>query len=553
MESFKLFSIDIQKTKNSWPVSQIHKYSDYLALIILNFLTHYLFIGYFKFVSDDWSQIVYSDISIHSLHHLFFESQRTGQFVLTKIVVSIFGETAFGYHLMNFFTTTLLLLLVYTIFKDLLKHLFNNPKAVAFLGAVLFCLLFNKDELYSWATMFYDNLAYLLYFSSFYLFINSKKNSYNFYLSLVCYAGAVFIYEIGIFLPVLYCIFALMNKQNWKNTLYFLIPPAVYLIIRITNWFGYGWMYIDRTQNFLAISFISSGLDKYLHNLIASVGITIINPVFSVLGLAKLNWYILIALLIINLIISWILVKYFINPLGKKEIPEYNLKKYLNLAYFCFICILVIYIPISVHGIIQPRYLLFVDFFVVLLVILIAAPVIFGWKSSAIILIMLFTICLMINQGLYVNSIVSGEMQDSVNKAVFSHADEISASQYFYINSSDFFQRNPNYVFNIKSDFSIVVNQHSKEVYYPYLNTEGLARWSASAMMEGARINQSSTLLIYGDEGSVFVEDNSSSLVYKNTMTGQQYRINKSECFEGNSSNLLLDFDKQMKANWLFR
>ena len=552
MELNAIFSSHTKKNQISWSLLQLNRYIDYIILILLNTFTHFLFIGYFKFVSDDWPQIVYSDIYIYPLQHLFLESQRPGQFILTKVVVGVLGITPFGYHIMNLITTTVLLLLVFLIFKDLLKLFFNNSRPFAFLGAVLFCLLFNKDELYSWAALFYDNIAFVLYLSSFYFFIKSEKKGYNFYLSWLCYAGAVFIYEIGILLPVVYFIYSFIYQKDLKKVLFFFIPLMAYMLIRITNWFGYGWMYIDRSQNYLSLEFVSMFFNNYFHNLIGSVGITIISPFYAVLGLGKLNEFFLEVLLIIDLIISLIIIYYFICPQIKHETIEKKNKNFLQMIFFCLTGIFVAYIPISVHGIVQPRYLLFIDLFLILLFIILVTPLI-AKQKHCVILIIIISGCLLINQGLYVNWIVSGEMQDSVNNALFSQADAISTKQYFFINSSDLFRSNPNYIFKITPGYSIIVNPNSKEVYYPYLNAEGLARWSVTAMMRGAKINESSTLLIYGDEGTIFVEENANSLTYKNTVTDKQYLIDKSDCFEGNSTTLLMDFNNNMKVNWLFR
>jgi hypothetical protein len=540
----------MKKIQNCWFFSQLCKYKDYLALIFLNIFTNYLFIGYFKFVSDDWPQLVYSDIAIYPLSHLFLESQRTGQFVLTKIFFDTLGESAFGYHLVNLITTTVLLILVYLILKELLKILFLNPTRLAFMGAVFFCILFNKDELYSWAALFYDNIAFALYLASFYLFIQSAKRWYYFYVSWLLFAIAIFIYEIGVLLPVAYIFYALIEQKNCRNVSFFIIPPIAYMLIRLTNWFGYGWMYINRYQNYFSLNFLSTFIDTCIHNVIASIGITTINLFYAVLGLLKLNVIFLCILLILDLIVAGIIVSYFICPLTNSVSKNYE-RKFIQIILFCLIGLAFSYITISAHGIVRPRYLLFIDFFVILLLIILINPLI-KTQKHAVILIAIITMCLLINQGLYTNWVISGEIQDSVNKAIFSHASDISKGDYFFVNSSDLFRNNPNYVFNIGSKFSLIVNQNSNQVYYPYLNAEGLAGWSVGAMMRGAQINQTSTTLIYGDEGNVFVSSENGKITYKNSITGNYYTIKQSEYYEGNSSNLLVTYENQRKSNWIF-
>jgi len=552
MELFNSVLLQMKKFQNYWFFSQMCKYKDYLALIFLNIFTHYLFIGYFKFVTDDWPQVVYSDIAVYPLNHLLFESQRTGQFVLTKIVVDVLGDSVLGYQIINLISTTILLLFVYLILKELLKNILLNPTPFAFMGAVLFCILFNKDELYPWSAIFYDSIAFVLYFGSFYFYLQSAKKWYYLYVSWLFFAVAIFIYEIGVLLPFIYIFYAVIQQKDWKKALFFFIPPMVYYLVRITNWFGYGWIYIDRHQNYFSLQFLSMFVNNCIHNLMASIGITIINPFYAVLGLAELNVIILFMLLILDFVISWMIVNYFICSLTKNAVSINYDKKSFQMILFCLIGLCLSYITISAHGIVQPRYLLFIDFFAILLLVILILPLVTNRKFVPA-LIVIITVCLLINQGLYVNWIVDGEIQDSVNKAIFSHADEISDDQYFFINSSDLFRSKPNYAFNIGPNYSLIFNQNSNEVYYPYLNSVGLARWAVLAMMRGAKINESSTTLIYGDDANVFVEEKDGILKYKEAYSGKYFLINKSDCFEGNSSNLLTNFDIQMKANWLFR
>jgi hypothetical protein len=72
-------------------------------------------------------------------------------------------------------------------------------------------------------------------------------------------------------------------------------------------------------------------------------------------------------------------------------------------------------------------------------------------------------------------------------------------------------------------------------------------------MMQGAHINTSSTLLIYGTDGNVFVSSDNGTITYRNSGTGNYYTISPSQYYEGNSSNLLVTYDNQINSNWLFK
>jgi len=543
---------NVKKIQNCNFFLQICKYKNCLALIFLNFFTHYLFIGYFKFVSDDWPQMVYSDLTIYSLKHLFFESQRPGQYILIKFFVDAFGSFALGYHLVNLITTTILLILVYLVLKEILKILLLNPTPYAFIGAVLFCIIFNKDELYSWANLFYDNIAFVLYFGSFYLFLISAKKWYYSYLSWIFYALAVFIYEVGVLLPIVYIFYNLIQKKDCKNIIFFFIPPIAYMLIKITNWFGYGWVYVNHSQHYFSLDFLSMWVNNCIHNVIASIGITVINLFYAILGLAELNIFYLFILLILDFVISFAIVNYFSSTLHDMGVSKKYNEKNIQAILFSAIGLFLSYLTISAHGIVQPRYLFFIDFFAILLIIIIIYPLIQKQKFGYL-LALIIAAFLLINQGLYINWIISGDIQESVNDAIFSHAEDISEKKYFFVNSSDFSRIKPNYVFILGPNYSLLLNQNTNQVYYPYLNAEGLAEWSVSSMMRGAHINSSSTTLIYGTEGNIFVEGNKTHLKYLNTYSGTLYTISQSECFEGNSSNLLADFNGKMKSNLLFK
>jgi len=546
-----VFNLRKGTVKNSTLHRIIANYQDYFTLIILNIIAHYLFIGYFKFVSDDWTQLVFSNFHEYSYLHLLFESQRSGQYILMKIASDMLGGVAIWYHLLNLILSTILLLIVYETAKSLLKNLFLKPGPYAFLFACLFCLLFNKDQLYYWADLFYDNIAYILYFSSFYLYINSAKSRYYVFLSWLFYGIAVFIYEIGILLPVVFLFYEILQQKLFsKKLVWFTLPPIAYMLIRITNWFGYGWKEINHTPNYFTVHYIFYFLGNLVHDLITSFGVSIVNVGYGILGLVHLNPAVILLLILLDVIISILICKYIIKLFDSEltRVPEYK-DKVLPFAIFCLIGITLSYITLAANGVILSRYLLIIDFFIVLIVLYILIRRI---KEGFTILVLVFTLCLLLNQGLSINWVISGDIQDSVNKGIAAHSTEIGQKPYFFVNASELYDKIPNYVFSIGPCFAIQLNQYSDQVYYPYLNSEGLAEWSVNSMMSGAHINTSSTLLIYGSIGNVFVSSDNGTITYINSDTGNYSTILFSQYYEGNSSNLLGVYNNRIKSNWIF-
>ncbi|WP_198324429.1 hypothetical protein [Methanoregula boonei] len=526
---------------------------DYIVLICLNILTHYLFIGSFKFVSDDWVQVVYSDFNQYSFLHLLFESQRPGQYILIKIAVDAFGSVALWYHVLNFVLSTILLLVVYITAKSLFKLFFQNPAPCALLFAACFCLLFNKDQLYPWADLFYDNIAYILYFGSFYCYMQSREKRSYFFLAWIFYAGAVFIYQIGAFLPIVYIFYDILQKRTFKQAIWFVLPPFAYMLIRITDWFGFGWVYMNFNYNYLSAHFLTNFITNLVHDVITSIGVTVVNVVYGVLGLMNLTVPAVCLLIVLDVIISWLICHYIANLLKKD--PGYVSAGYkeqvTRFIIFCIIGAFFSYILISANGFVESRYLIFVDFFLLLAFVLLLISLI---QKNMAIFAVIFMLCLLVNQGLYVNWVISGNIQDSVNKDLAAHSGEIMGKPYFYVNASDFSRVRPDIIFTVGPGFSLHRNQFSYQIYDPYLNSQGLSQSALVFMLTyGAHINLTSTKLIYGTTGNVFVSSENGTLTCQDSKTGIYYTVNPSDYYEGNSSNLLSDYTAETGSDWLLR
>jgi hypothetical protein len=353
----------------------------------------------------------------------------------------------------------------------------------------------------------------------------------------------------GALLPLIFVFYDILQKKVSKRIIWFVIPPFAYMMIRITNWFGFGWVYMNFNYNYISKNFVVYLMNNIAHDIITSIGVTVINPVYAIIGLMKLTVIALCLLIILDLIISWIICQYIIIILKADpvRIPDYS-EKIIQFIIFCLIGIFFSYLTISANGYIESRYLLIIDFFLVMVLTFLIIPMINKRKC---LFIMIFALCLLLNQGLYINWIISGDIQDSVNHGIISHSGEIIQKSYFFINVSDFYKAQPNFIFTIGPKYSLHLNQYSNQIYDPYLNSQGLSQTSFESMViHGAHINPSTTRLIYGTNGNVFVSAENGTITYVNSNTGNYYKINQSDYYEGNSSNLLAGYNTQIMSVW---
>lgn len=524
----------------------ITRYKFYISLILLNFLTHYLFIFYFKFVSDDWSQLVYPSYSNHltvsrPYSELIFETQRPLFYIILKTVVDLIKGNALGYHILNFITSTIILLLVFNIAKHLFGKITTNDQSCAFISSLVFLLLFNKDELYAWSTIFPNNMAFIFYLGSLFFYITYEKKTYRLIVSLILFSIAIFIYELGIFLPIFYFIYDWINKKDLKKSLYFGLPLGLYGIIRITNLFGYGW-FRNETEFTSPFKFLPVFL-----NMILGPDNTLFDLTDSFYGLISLNQVILIFLILTDLLIVLLVFKFLLTDL--KGCNFYgNCRNTKNLLIISIAGLVISYIPITIRGYIASRHVIFIDFFISLLLAILInliAKKSFAKKYNLIylkyIVIFLF---LIVNQGLYINWITSGIIQESVDHSIIDNSDQLTQYSCIYINATD--------LSNAKPNNGIRIYGYKDQLHSPYLNSPGLEIWVVKPMLRAANINLSKTTLIYGTYGDIFISSINTTLTYKNTSSGEYHTINKSECFEFNASNLLTYYRSNQNMSFLF-
>jgi len=454
----------------------------YVSLILLNFVTNYIFLSYYGFVSDDWSTMSpvneYSDIPALQL---FFEPQRPFTYLIFKSLPLIFGNNQVLFFLLSFVLSSVLLIMVFLVVHSLLNQIKKCPPSYSYLVSVLYCILYNKGELYAFGSTMPNTVASVLYFVSFYYFINSEKKPYYVYISLVCFTLALFTYELGIFFPVLYLIYVFSYKKPVKNVLMFIAPVVFFAIIRITNWFGFGLVLskasVISLSELTSSSSTSQIVSYFTDNLIVQIPFFLKSITFGNVGLKGLPFTTLVLLLLLDWIIAvlvvWILIKDL--PEEKFDIP---FQRKIPLILMGITGIFVPFVLVSLHGLMATRYMGFIDIFACFIGILVVMKYL---KKTAIVIIPLFLLvvfCLMINQGLFFNYVVSHNVQHNMDEAIVDNMENIVRHEAVFINVSDL-----------------------RYVGGNYWNANGLHSWSIKSMIQNAGVDPSTIKLIYWAEG----------------------------------------------------
>jgi len=481
-----------------------------ISLVLLNFVTNFIFLSYQGFIGDDWSTLspvnAYSEIPFSGL---LFESRRPVAYIIFKTLPLIFGNDQVIYFLINFIISSILLLMVFIVVKSLLTKITLYPASYAFLISILYCILFNKAELYAFGTTIVLNIAFILYLISFYCFLNSDKKPSYLLLSLLSFTLALFTYELGIILLAVYLILAYCYEKSVKKALVFFVPVIAYLVVAVTNWFGYGFRLNTGSgitqSNFL--SFLS--FDKTLFYVKLNMEFTVNSFVkgidFGILGLKSLPFLSILLLIILNGVVAfailWILTRHFSEEPAITEVKGYP----LILSGLAVITLS--FILIAINGLIASRYMIFIDIFACLVVVVIAIKHV---RKPIVVYPLFFIIffCLLINQGLFFNYVASHNIQQSVNDAIYENAGDIR--QYDTI------------FFDIGS-LKLVRGTHR--------NAIGLFSWSIKSMMQNAGIDIANKTLVYNVDG----EDFGSFKVL------DSQKINDRSFFSFNRTNVNLD------------
>lgn len=529
--------------------------SPVVLLVILNFITNYLFLFQYKFYSDDWNIIITPWTAPFGYYLL--SPERQIYYLIFKIQVAILHDTALWYHILGFISTSIILVLIYKIAQKLFTDFHYTSDIYPLLSAVIYCILFNKDELYPWAFMalgFYS----IIYLIAFYTYINKEKEHYLGY-SLIAYTIGIFTYESAMTLPLLFFSYDILLNKDYKKSFLFVIPLAINLIIRKTSWFGFGSTVYVR-------SFGEWGLQSILKNVIdfitASAFMSLRQIVYAFQGFQSLWGLQIVLLLLIDGLLLYLLYRQF----EEKGISKKICRGSLRMAILSIIIVATFALPYIIRGgllsgSLPTRSFEFIDIGIAFILAMVVLGISMNSRYKKILILAGIGICIILCQGLYANWVVSGEIQNNVYNYIGNHASEIESHDYVYFNTSSFIQNKPNVIdeslfypiakiyfvyirhdpqafeARVESQQQKMAGTFSSNEYDRYYNAKGLDNYALLAMLSvkvGSKFNSDNYgNLIYGKNNNVPIQINASTITFQQPYPGgSNMTINRSSVFE---------------------
>jgi hypothetical protein len=208
------------------------------------------------------------------------------------------------------------------------------------------------------------------------------------------------------------------------------------------------------------------------------------------------------------------------------------------------------------RGGIETRGFIFIDIGLALLIVpaLLRLPDRSGLHIG---LTVIIAASIIICQGLYVNWVMAGDIQNDINRYIGNNAEEIEQFDYVFFNTTSFAMYRP---YKVERDildplkdlyhraiWQREVKQEDRLLqgispsscwnctYSPYYNAPGLDLWALSSMMSGNLDPSHIPLLLYGDYSLHPVGITRDSITYEDKAGGgPPLRVEKSRIFEIN-------------------
>ena len=361
-------------------------YSDYLPYIIIalvGFAIYFntLFNGY---INDDY-HLIFDNIRLRSIKYIpvifstsewsFYRAEALDNYyrpfcsIIYMIEWHIFGDKLWGWHLFNITFHIINTILVFLIFKILLRDIggFTSgsnsaetgisraiyPETLALMGALIFIAHPVKTEAVAWAAAISELTFSLFYLLAFYLYLRAQRDESRkvYTLSVLSFLLASFSKETAITYPILIVVYDLIIcKKNLFKRIPAYIPIALvailYLALRVSALDGMtpkGSMY-SYLSSFQAILNLFPVLIEHTTRLLLPVKLNLyhlLNPVYSLMEIRT------ILTLVLSLAISISLI------LLRKRSALYP----LCLILFIIPLLPALYIPILDRAPIAERYL----------------------------------------------------------------------------------------------------------------------------------------------------------------------------------------------------
>jgi hypothetical protein len=521
-----------------------------LILIITNFVCNNIFLFSLKYYGDDWPVFVYPVPK--SISFPLLDSQRplaSAYLILQRYLT----YDVLLFHLLAFVTTTIALVLIYFIFKRIFSDFGFENEFPALVGALIFCTLFNKDEIYAWPVMSlgFEFIAILL---SIFLYLNREKK-YYLGLSVIMYFSALLGYEVGVFVPVFFFLYDYGTGKDWKKSLYFALPLVLYLAIRYTNWFGYGWVDVDRGFGSWDMGTILNAVQYP----IITGHVFLNNLINSVYGYAQMGGALIAFLCIINIVLLGIIYRH----LTALTIGTYSAVK------TGFVAISMIVVFFAPYMLAKWNYLPTRGFYLCdtgIALLLVSILIVVGrYVDIRKLAVLVIVIGLFVNQGLFYNWVVSGDIVKKIDHYIQGNPDELARYDYVYFNTTSFNDIKPRIflkripyvpIFDETQTGSIPPPVLTSDRRYDYgfaayFNAQALPRAALTAMINEQR--KENYTLIYGHVHSsqqnepVPIAVTRDTITYERPGDGTISMVSRDRVFEINYSSVIA-FDRSFSV-----
>ena len=516
-----------------------------IILIITNFVCNNIFLFNLKYYADDWPFFVYPGPK--TVSYALLDSQRplsSAYLVLQQYLT----YNVVLFHVLTFVTTTIALVLIYFVFKRIFQDCGFENELYPFIGAMFFCTLFNKDQIYAWPIMSLG-LEFNATLLSIYLYLNKEKK-YYLIVSMIAYFTALLGYELGVLIPVIFFLYDYLMGKDWKKSVYFAIPLGLYLTIRYTKWFGYGYVSVDRGFGSWNLGII---INSFQYPIITCQ--VFLNNLFnSVYGYAQMDIALIAALCIINIVLLFIIYRH---------LKTFTVSKNMNikLVYVAILMIIAFWAPYIIAGwdSLPTRGFYLCDIGIALLLVCILM-VFKGYVNIKILALGIIVLGIFVNQGLYYNWVVCGDTLGKIDHFLEGNSDKLIQYDYVYFNTLSFTDIKPEkypWATLVMSKFKKARNalfgppaRPDKQYdygYATYFNALALPRPALEVMIKEQRKTADYTL-IYGHvptgkpdkrKGAVPIDVTKDNITYKLVNSGKISTVSRDKVFEINYSSVV--------------
>jgi len=563
--------MQIKKMKNYFEeLPNIQGTPFYLFILsIANVLANHIYIFGLRFYSDDWVQLTFiKSIDISSGLH----NERPIMYLLLQIQGYFFQMNPLYYHITSLVTTTIFLFILFFVIKKIAQDNNVYSNLFPFLVTLFFCLLFNKDEAYAWpTTSLANNCAFIFFILSFLFFLYIDKKFFLF-LSVFFYTMGIFTYELGIALPIFYAGYLYSTNKRMIISLWYIPPLLFYLICRSFHLFGFGTIGLNRGFGLITSDIVV----KIILSPFSALYVHFLKIVYGIFGLMAMNFFHLLIIIVMDMGFIYLMSRIVL----KCEDWHNNSSKMKRITILSILLILVFELPLIMHGnyffsggsrlyylIDIGISLFFISFFFFF----------YNSTNQKVFFLIVIGLFLVINQGLYYNWEISGNLQNNIDNYIQTNYKEIMSYDFCYFNSNSFYEKIPNRLvlanfpeFNIFSHslliFSPLINISQilslEDITYKFPDIRGYTQYYNARCLDTWALNEilnyyapnSNRIVLYTnfpEMNNYIIDENDASFTFFDKRNQTNKKINKENVFEINYSSVFWEITNTLDSDFI--